>query len=69
MMLLAVLAALGMKLTEAQASIQRARPQVDFPNAYRQSVVKFLAAYRERNGCMFVDHGPPPAPPPTKPKR
>ena len=48
MMLLAVLAVLGMKLTEAQALIQRARPQVDFPNTYRQSVVQFLAAYRER---------------------
>ena len=49
MMLLAVLAALGMTLTEAQALIQRARPQVYFPNAYRHSVVKFLAAYRERD--------------------
>ncbi|MGA3165910.1 MAG: dual specificity protein phosphatase [Terriglobia bacterium] len=48
MMLLAVLGVLGMKLTEAQALIQQARPQVDFPNAYRQSVVQFLAAYRER---------------------
>jgi protein-tyrosine phosphatase len=48
MMLLAILGALGMKLTEAQALIQRARPQVDFPNAYRQSVVRFLAAYRQR---------------------
>jgi protein-tyrosine phosphatase len=48
MMLLAVLAVLGMKLTEAQALIQQARPQVYFPDAYRQSVVKFLAAYRER---------------------
>jgi len=46
MMLLAILGALGMKLTEAQALIQRARPQVDFPNAYRQSVVRFLAGHR-----------------------
>lgn len=49
MMLLAVLAVLGMKLTEGQALIQRARPQVYFPNAYRQSVVQFLAGYRDRD--------------------
>jgi len=48
MMLLAVLDVLGMKLTEAETLIQRARPQVDFPNPYRQSIVRFLAAYRER---------------------
>ena len=48
MMLLATLGALGRMLTEAMALIQQARPQADFPNAYRQSVVNFLAAYRER---------------------
>jgi predicted protein tyrosine phosphatase len=50
MMLLAVFAVLGKKLTEAQALIQKARPQADFPNAYRQSVVRFLAAYRGGGG-------------------
>ena len=48
MMLLAILGALGMKLTDAQALIQQTRPQADFSNAYRQSVVRFLAAHRER---------------------
>jgi protein-tyrosine phosphatase len=50
MMLLAVLGALGMKLTEAEGLIRRARPQADFPAAYRQSIVRFVAAYRERMG-------------------
>jgi hypothetical protein len=48
MMLLATLGAIGMKLTEAQALIQQAWPQAYFANAYRHSVVQFLAAYRER---------------------
>ena len=43
MMLLAFLGALGMQLPEAAALISRARPAVQFPPAYRRSVVRFLA--------------------------
>ena len=50
MMLLAVLGALGIKLTEAEELIRRARPQAEFPAAYRKSIVRFVAAYRERIG-------------------
>ena len=48
MILLAILAVLGMKLTEAMELIHRARPQAEFPTPYRQSIVRFLAAFRKR---------------------
>lgn len=48
MMLLAILAVLGMQLTEAMELICHARPQAEFPVPYRQSIVRFLAAYRKR---------------------
>ena len=44
MMLLAILAVLGMQLTEAMELIRNAR----FPAAYRQSIARFMAAYRNR---------------------
>jgi protein-tyrosine phosphatase len=48
LMLLAFLGILGMKLTEAMLLICQARPQAEFPAAYRRSVVRFLARRRDR---------------------
>lgn len=42
MMLLACLAAGGMEMTPAMDLIRQARPQADFPDVYRRSVVRFL---------------------------
>jgi protein-tyrosine phosphatase len=49
MMLLAFLGAQGMRLTEAMELISSKRPKAEFPVAYRQSVVRFLASYREQS--------------------
>ena len=46
MMLLAFLAAQGMKLGEAMELILARRPQADFPEVYLKSVAQFLVAYR-----------------------
>jgi protein-tyrosine phosphatase len=49
MMLLAFLGAQGMMLTEAMELISSRRPKAEFPAVYRQSVVRFLARYRDQS--------------------
>lgn len=49
MMMLAFLGAQGMKLSEAMVLIRKARPQVEFPPAYRYSVARFVEQYRSLN--------------------
>ncbi len=46
MMLLACLAAGGMQMLEAMELIRQARPQADFPDVYRRSVLRFLDTLR-----------------------
>ena len=46
MMMLAFFGAQGMKLSEAMELIRGARPQVQFPPAYRRSVARFVEQYR-----------------------
>jgi protein-tyrosine phosphatase len=46
MMMLAFFGVQGMMLSEAMELISRARPEVQFPPAYRRSVARFVAQYR-----------------------
>ncbi len=48
MMLLAFLTAQGMELGEALDLIRRRRTQVDFPDVYRRSVVRFLETLEKK---------------------